>query len=359
LPFDVEALLYPITDADPCGENLVYDAAFLELDQAFKGPPSQGMVGEAEVEEPDWREVRRMALDLCGRTRDLRVLLQLTVAEMKLEGTAGLCAGLEVIRGALDRFWESVHPQLDPEDDNDPTERVNIVASLSMAMGTMGDPVRFRKRFQEIALLDGGRLGRITPHDVRVEHDPSQAGGDESTDEIRARIAGISGEVELDVLRAAFESISAAHAAARGIDETLTDKVGAGSAANFEDLLKDLYEAKSAVAQWLESRGASAGEASAEGAEGAEAGAEGAGPGGGAAAPAAPGEIRSPKDVELALQRVRQYYERFEPSSPVPVIISAAEAMISKSFVEIAEAMPPDALGMVVRIRDTAASGGG
>lgn len=355
MPFDVEALLLPITDADPCGENLVYDGSFLELDQAFKGPQSQGMVGETEEEDPDWREVRRMALDLCGRTRDLRVLLQLTVAEMKMEGAAGLRCGLEVIRGALERYWDSVHPQLDPEDDNDPTERVNIVASLSMALGTMGDPVRFRQRLQEMALVDGGRLGRITPHDVKVDHDPSLATGQESSDQVRARIAGITGEIEIEALQAAFEGISEAHAAAKGIDETLTNHVGAGSAANFEDLVKDLYEAKAAVANWLEARGAGTGEAGEEGdaAEGEE------GQAGGGAPPAAPGEIRSPKDVELALQRIRQYYERYEPSSPVPVLISAAEAMISKSFIEIAEAMPPDALGTVVRIRESAGSGGG
>lgn len=353
--FDVEALLYPITDADPSGENLVYDAAFLELDQLFRGPPQQGMVGEQEHEEPDWREVRSRALDLCGRTRDLRIQLHLTVASMMMEGFSGLRDGLSLIEGSIRRHWDSVHPQLDPEDDNDPTERVNIVASLAMPIATMGDPVRFRSRLQKIALLDGGRLGRLTLHDVRVEHDPSLASEGDSVDAVRARIAGMVGEIDVEALQTAMEAADGAMKAAQGIDQALTEQVGAGAAANFEDLIKDLRDARGAVAGWLESRGVGVGGGE-EAVEGE--GVEGAVGGGGAPAISAPGEIRSPKDVQLALQRIRQYYERAEPSSPVPVLIGAAEALISKSFMEIAEAMPPDAIGTVIRIRDAAGGGG-
>ncbi|MEL7473849.1 MAG: type VI secretion system protein TssA [Planctomycetota bacterium] len=356
MALDLERLLQPISDASPCGDDLVYDAAFLELDQLFKGSQTHGIVEEAEHEEPNWREVRTKALEVCERTRDLRVLVMLTVCEMLTDGARGLRDGLRLLDATLDRYWDDVHPKLDPDDDNDPTERVNIVSALAMPLGSMGDPVRFRDRLNDMVLLDAGRMGSITLRDVRIDQDPSLGGTEESSDQVRAKIAGVVGESDAEVINAAFECIGQTASAAQAVDQTLTQQAGSGSAASFDDVHTDLRVAVKAAQGWMDLRGLGEGGSDEDGA-GVE-GEAGGGSGGGGSAPSAPGEIRSRQDVELALQRIRQYYERTEPSSPVPLLLGVAESMISKSFLEITEAMPPDATGTVVRIRDAAHGGG-
>src|SRR5579883_2178968 len=123
---DIAALLEPISADSPSGEAIEYDAQYIELETAARGKPEQEL-GDTIVaaEEPDWREVERIALELCARSKDLRVAVYLARAGLKLEGLAGFAAALELIKGYVGEFWPTVHPQLDPEDDNDPSARIN------------------------------------------------------------------------------------------------------------------------------------------------------------------------------------------------------------------------------------------
>ena len=64
----------------------------------------------------------------------------------------------------------------------------------------------------------------------------------------------------------------------------------------------------------------------------------------------ASGEIRSKDDVKQALQRLCAYYERFEPSSPIPLLLKGAERLVDASFMEIMKHLTPDALTHLTRI---------
>src|SRR5260370_8090834 len=70
---ELDRLIEGISPDSPCGENLEYDKDFVLLEQSTRGKAEQ-QFGDTIVpaEEPDWAEVRRLALDLCKRTRDLR-----------------------------------------------------------------------------------------------------------------------------------------------------------------------------------------------------------------------------------------------------------------------------------------------
>jgi type VI secretion system protein ImpA len=75
---DIESLLAPVSAESPCGPDLEYDPAFLDLDQAARGKPEQ-QFGDTVIpaEEPDWGAVRAGAIALLGRTKDLRVAVML------------------------------------------------------------------------------------------------------------------------------------------------------------------------------------------------------------------------------------------------------------------------------------------
>ena len=66
------------------------------------------------------------------------------------------------------------------------------------------------------------------------------------------------------------------------------------------------------------------------------------------------GEIRSTKDVMQALERICVYYDRHEPSSPIPLLLRRAQRLVDKKFLEIIEDLSPDAMKQVQQV-----SGGG
>jgi type VI secretion system protein ImpA len=66
---DVDKLLQPITEAEPAGPNLEYDAAFTALEKAAAGKPEQQMGGTiVPAEPPDWNAVFEQSLTLLART---------------------------------------------------------------------------------------------------------------------------------------------------------------------------------------------------------------------------------------------------------------------------------------------------
>src|SRR5258706_23613 len=84
---DLTSLLSAVSDAAPAGPNLEGDASFAELITAAKGKPEQ-QFGETVIpaEEPDWRQVKRLALGVLGKTRARRVAVPLTRALMVTAG---------------------------------------------------------------------------------------------------------------------------------------------------------------------------------------------------------------------------------------------------------------------------------
>ena len=169
MAIDVEALLADIDPESPCGEDMTYDPAYLELERIAQGTPEQ-QVGNTIVaaEEPIWRDVRDQAMALLERTRDLRVVIYFALASMRLDGLPGLRDGLALLRGTIDKRSQTVHPQLDPDDDNDPLERMNIISSLSPPPLIYGDPMQFKARLRETPLCNSKQLGRFSLRDILV-----------------------------------------------------------------------------------------------------------------------------------------------------------------------------------------------
>ena len=297
----------------------------------------------SEAVEPNWENVKDMAISLLERSRDLRVIIQLTAALIELEGVEGLKSGLSLLQQSLARHWEHVHPQLDPEDDNDPLERVNIISAITTPPATIGDPLRFRYRVQTLPLTDSRQLGRFGYRDIMRAQSGESASDTEADGEKAASSSEIEAafqDTELDTLVAIYEGIQQSRETVLTIDSTLTEFVGVGSAANFEGLLEDLKAIEHELGERLRQRGygvAEEGEAAADGQ-------------GGATGAALSGEVTSPRDAELALGKVIRYYEQHEPSSPVPMLVKVASSMISKSFVEISSVLPPDTVELIIRI---------
>ena len=146
---NAEELLSPISDENSCGEDLSYDPSFQELEALMRGKPETQF---SAAEPPDWKALQKHCLGMFERSKDLRVTTALCVAALQMNGLPALREGLLLLKGLLEKYWEPVHPRLDPEDNNGPTIRVNIITALSTPKGTFGDPLQFLDRINEAPL---------------------------------------------------------------------------------------------------------------------------------------------------------------------------------------------------------------
>ena len=162
MKIDINTYLQDIDLEDVCGKNLQYDPAFIALEQAIKGKSEQ-QVGEIiqEYEPPNWREIKKNAEYLLVNTIDLRILICYLRALVALEGYSGLQQGLELIRILVERRWNKIHPQLDPDDDNDPTERINILMALC-------DYETMLRPLAQIPLLESRSIGKFNFREVCI-----------------------------------------------------------------------------------------------------------------------------------------------------------------------------------------------
>jgi type VI secretion system protein ImpA len=285
-------------------------------------------------------------VDLLKRSRDLRIAIDLALALLMEGGLPGFRDGLAVLRGFIEKFWDSVFPRLDPEDNNDPLERMNIISALSSPAGAYKDPMMFGKRVREAPLCKSGRLGAFSLRDIEAAGDGGQAqpsGGGAAPPDM-ALITAAFEDTPSDDLLATAQAVDEAVGHVRGIEDTLTSLVGAGRAPNLSGLRDDvLGKVRSAMRGFLAKRGlAAAGEGPAQGAPGK----------GGAAATggALSGEVSSPQDVLAALEKVCQYYDRSEPSSPVPLLLRRAQRLVSKSYVQIVQDLTPEVWEQIRRL---------
>jgi len=321
---NLDKLVAEVSADSPAGEDLEYDPAFGELERAALGSSEHVMGDEVvEAEPPEWREVKNQAEALFDRTKDLRVAVLLTRAELNINGLVGFANGLSLTRQLLENYWDSVYPLLDEEDDNDPTFRVNTIINLADDEGLLKDLLN-------TSIVSATMAGRFSLRDVRIANGEMQApaGQDDVADTSIINAAFM--EADLDELIATAAQATEAMEHAQAIDAVFNDKVGAANGPDLQPLFDDLKDLKGIFAENLVARGV--------GVEVDEESATGGGEGGQAIS----GDIRSREDAIRMLDKICIYFERNEPSSPVPLLLNRAKRLISKDFLEILRDLTPD-----------------
>jgi type VI secretion system protein ImpA len=348
---DIDALLQEVGPDAPCGPNLEYDPVFLELEQAVLGKPEvqYGSTITAAV-PPEWKVVKRLAGGLLERSRDLRVVLPLLRANLALHGIAGLAESLALIDGLLAQRWDSVHPQLDPDDDLDPTLRVNSLAILTDAATVLKD-------LKESPLIMLPGLGPLSLRVLEVISGELPPGPGQEKLTLAAIGAALS-DAGLEQVSATSAALAEACASVVNIEVVLLREVGSSQTLNLDVLMRGLKRGRDFFATHMAGRPdviaaqeAAAAEAMVE-ATAAAAPVAGAVPAAGAApAPAAlSGEIIDRADVLRALDKLLKYYQQYEPSSPVPLFLVRAKRLVPKSFMEIMEELAPEGMTQLLVI---------
>ncbi len=334
---DIDALLSEIDPAAPCGPNLEYDPLFVALEQEALGKP-EVQYGDTitPAVPPDWKAVRRSASELLERSRDLRLAVHLLRASLALSGMPGFADGITLIERLLEERWDSLHPELDPDDDLDPTLRINSLAILS-------DTGTLLRELKEATLVVLPGLGPLSIKLLEIANgDVAPAAGQEklAVSSIERAVA----DVAPDQLSAAVEVLGRALAATVNIEVILVRQVGSSQALNLDGLTRPLRKAHEFLTRLQQGDEAPAGGDAAGDQPGAEGGARG-------ARTAISGDIASRDDVVRMLDKLVQYYSRHEPSSPIPILLERAKRLVPMNFFEIMEDLAPDGMAQLAVIR--------
>src|SRR6266581_8421541 len=101
-------LLNPIPGDNPSGTNLRYAPVYDKIKEARReddDAPQGEWAHERKV--ADWKQVVKLAGEaLATKSKDLQLAAWLTEAMLRQEALGGLRAGLGLLRGLLDKFWD-------------------------------------------------------------------------------------------------------------------------------------------------------------------------------------------------------------------------------------------------------------
>jgi type VI secretion system protein ImpA len=337
---NIDKALEPVNGEKPEGADLEYDPRFAQLDQFAAGKPEQ-QVGSNIIpaEEPNWKEVLKLGSELILQSKDIRIAMHLAMALVRQSGVSGVERGLALIRGLLEKHWPVLYPKLDPEEHNDPLGRMNIISTLTHSAG-------YLKLLREVPLAFSPRAGKFNLRDIEIakgtipapeNHDPNVPLPD------MALIQGAFSEMNLEELRKMAQLMGQSLEHVKAIDAFLTTTVGAGKSINFGELQKSLASCKKMLDGAVEGKG---------GVAGAPVGASPAMevPAASGMGPSISGDIRGKVDILKAIDKICDYYGKFEPSSPIPLLLKRVRRLVDKNFLEIIKELNPAALAAIEQL---------
>ncbi|NSX53674.1 type VI secretion system protein TssA [Parasulfitobacter algicola] len=322
---DLDKLFKTIADEAPSGEDLEYDADFIELETANQ-PGEERMIGESVIPaaDPDYDQVIDLATALLDRTKDLRIAVTLANAALRTQGLPAFEQVLRYIRDCLENFWDSVHPQLDEEDDDDPTMRVNAVLGLTNRTTVL-------RSLRMAPLTNSRAFGRFCLRDLEIAAGEITPGSEIENVPSAQNISAAFQDQGADNLTETMAAIVALQDHAKAILAIFDDKLGA-LGPDLTPLLKMLHDIKQHLAKYTDNTLAEDDDVA---------------PNVYTAAPKATpnlqgiGAINCPKDVVNAIDRIVDYYARNEPSSPLPLLLTRAKKLVSADFFTIMKDMAP------------------
>lgn len=333
---NIDALLAPVSSEKPCGENLEYDADYMAMSQASEGKAEQQFGDTIIPAEPaDWNKVEKLATSLLTRTKDLRVMLALTHAWTHMKGLPGYAYGLKLIQQALLLYWESLYPLLEEYGERDPFYRINALAALgdkseltaalrqAPLLRTAADQISLR---DACALLDGSKTEIADYPGGRPRLNDELARGDQP----------------------GIEAILQISERLQTIRETLVEQLGESGVPEMEQLQKMVnLVAQSCQATDLSTLMPGGSDAVAPQPDATN------------VSPAAPAraqtdwrssDITSRAEAQLMLEKVKQYFARYEPSHPAPLMIDRVQRVIELDFMEIIRDLAPDGVHQLENI---------
>ncbi len=121
-----DGLLNPIPGENPSGQSLRYDPVYDKIREARRAEEEYQLSEEAArrdvwsraaVKKADFLQVIKLSTEaLSKRTKDLQIAAWLTEALLVQERIPGLTQGLDLMRGLIEGFWDTLYPEVEEDD---------------------------------------------------------------------------------------------------------------------------------------------------------------------------------------------------------------------------------------------------
>jgi len=331
---DVALLLAAVSANSPCGDDLEYDADFLQLERDAQGKPERTMGDSVHpAEPPQWRQIELSSIALLQRSKDLRITHFLLQSALALDGFSGLANALTLISDLLGQYWPTLYPQLDADDDNDPTVRINALSGIACDTNI---------RLLRESLLTRSRTFGAVSLRAALNASGLQSFSDETL--TPDELAGALRDSDPDQLSALRSALHEAHSTADAIEHYVSGQVGSAQGVDLSALKQPLKQALHILGEYAP--GGVAPETPAP-----DAGEPLPTERTATAAPRVSGEIANRDDVTRSLDRMLAYYARHEPSSPLPVLLNRAKNLVHADFAAIVRNLIPDGMSQFENLR--------
>jgi len=111
-------LLIPIEGPNPSGVNLRYDPVYDKIKEARReeAQPPPGLTEQDRKVANNPQVIKLTTELLTSKTKDLQMAAWFTEASLKQRGFAGLKDGLGVCLGFVDKFWDTLYPEIEDGD---------------------------------------------------------------------------------------------------------------------------------------------------------------------------------------------------------------------------------------------------
>lgn len=311
---EIDFLLAPVSPELPCGPNPEdYDSdkalyeAFSQLRAKLDGEMKNGV-----KQPPRWPDIQKEALQLAAGTKHLHLAVILADCGLTLEGLAGFCDGLRLIREWCESFWDHLYPH---------EMRHALVDSLSYP--------RFLTKPRRITLAKGpGGSFSFEDYEKALEDER----GDDSEAANQARLVlGTFRTTAREQHATNLVKIEEALGHAKTIEAIFEEK-NSDEPANLMDLRDLLNRMADSIRPLADATVAGASESGgfeiqhrAGGTVGAFAVA-----------------IGSRAHAGEQLENIAQYFETNEPSSPLPYLLRRARRCIGMTFLDLVDELAPD-----------------
>lgn len=327
-----QALLAPLSDAQPCGENL-------EVTPLLSGLNAFRVFGATTLHEPppDWDALHDRAAEALARSHDLRVLAHYAAASIRGQGLGAFFEILGVAAYWLETFWPGVYPLID----EDAVLRRN-------ALNSFADRLAILDALRRAPLVAHPQLGKVSLRDLEIASGQIPLTEPEAKRPEEAQLSATFSACPIEKLTETLKGIEAAIGAVRRIETAMVSNAGVEAAPTLEPLNTFLVRIQRVVRERMASH-PHASQISTPDATGT--GTDGARP----AAAASLNSIQSREDAISALDAVANFFRRSEPSSPIPMFIERAKRLVAKNFLEVLADVAPDGVSqakLVGGVRD-------
>jgi len=331
---DVEALLTPISDGSPTGQDLRWvdgDTTFSTIeDNRVDEDPA--LVFEGDPKSADWRLVVSTAEQaLTNETKDLQLAVWLTEGLARIHGFEGLAEGLNLTHRLVDQYWETIYPGYDADDGE------ITLATRGKPLGWLVSDRGFLPSIKEISLANKEHRWSDYERAMQIE----QARPEEAQEMMAA--GGTSRAAWHQALQAMgpeavgelVESIERSEAELKTLMDVCNDRFGYDDAPllnPMQDLLEEIREAIRPHGAVDAPQDDGWGEETSDqsGSDVARASTPGAG------GPAvASGVIASRQDALQRLAAVARFFRETEPHSPMAFLIERAVRWGNMSFQQL------------------------